>query len=221
MVSEKSSKKEEKKEKVNLEAGKVFTKEFIKTIVLITGLIIFIRFFVIQPFIVKGGSMEPNFHDNNYIFVNELSYRFTDPKRGDVVIFKHPEKECTEFVNKSFINRIFLQGPCTNFIKRVIGLPGETVVIKDGKVIIKNTGNPDGFTLSESYIPASDNFKLRGNISKTLGKDEYFVLGDNRQPNASLDSREWGALPENHITGKALIRVLPFNDFGFIRHPKY
>ena len=150
------------------------SKEFIKTVILISALIIFIRFFILQPFIVKGSSMEPSFHNNNYIFVNELSYHFTEPKRGDVVIFKHPEKQCTDFINKNFFQRIFLQGPCTNFIKRVIGLPGETVIIKNGKIIIKNGDHPNGFTLEESYIPKTDNYKLKGDLrseERRVGKE--------------------------------------------------
>ncbi|MDO8507989.1 MAG: signal peptidase I [bacterium] len=203
------------------ENGKIFTKEIIKTILIVSVLIIVVRFFIIQPFIVKGSSMEPNFHDNEYIFVEELSSRIFGLHRGEVIIFKHPENQCDSFISKSVINRTFLQGPCTNFIKRIIGVPGETVVIKDGTVTIKNKEHPDGFVLNESYIPKSDNYKLLGSINKTLGKNEYFVLGDNRQPNASLDSREWGVLPKDHITGKAWIRILPINELGLIPHPKY
>jgi len=208
-------------EKENIENGKIFTKELIKTILLVSVLVIITRFFIIQPFVVKGSSMEPNFHDNEYIFVEELSYKFVGAGRGDVVIFKHPENQCTKFINENVVNKIFLQGPCTNFIKRVIGLPGETVIIKSGTVTIKNKENPNGFTLNESYIPKDDNFKLKGDISRTLGRDEYFVLGDNRQPNASLDSREWGVLPKSHITGKAWLVVLPVNHFGIVSHTKY
>lgn len=208
-------------EKENLENGKIFTKELVKTILLVSILVIITRFFIIQPFVVKGSSMEPNFHDNEYIFVEEISSKVVSYSRGDVVIFKHPENQCTKFVNENPVNRVFLQGPCTNFIKRVIGMPGETVVIKDGDLTIKNKENPNGLKLNESYIPKDDKYKLKGDMSRTLGKDEYFVLGDNRQPNASLDSREWGVLPKNHITGKAWLVVLPFDHFGIVSHPKY
>lgn len=200
---------------------KIFTKELARTVLIVSLLVIIVRFFVIQPFVVKGNSMEPNFHDNEYIFVEEISARFLSINRGDVVIFKHPESQCDAFISKSFINRIFLQGPCTNFIKRVIGLPGETVTIKDGAITIKNEKNPDGFKLNESYVPQTESYKLKGDISRTLSKDEYFVLGDNRQPNASLDSREWGALTKDHITGKAWVKILPINEFGLIRNPEY
>lgn len=199
----------------------IFFTEMFRTIFIVVLLVIVTRFFIIQPFIVKGSSMEPNFHDNEYIFVEEASSKIAGFSRGDVVIFKHPENQCTQFVNKSFINRTFLQGPCTNFIKRVIGLPGEAVIVKDGTIKIKNKEHPDGFILNESYIPKDDSYKLKGDMSRTLGNDEYFVLGDNRQPNASLDSREWGVLPRNHITGKAWVVVLPFDKFGLVSHPKY
>ena len=197
----------------------LFLRELLKTILYVSLIVIVVRFFVIQPFVVKGKSMEPNFHDNEYLFVDEISYDVSAPKRGDVVVFKHPEPTCTAFVNLNFINRIFRQGPCTNYIKRIIGLPGETVKIQNGTVTIKNTKDPSGFVLNETYVPSDT--KLLGDMEVKVEKDKYFVLGDNRQPNASSDSREWGTLPKNHITGKAWLRVLPFNEFGFTPHPKY
>lgn len=222
----------EKVEKTeNPDNTKLFIKEMSKTIILIFLFVTIIKFFVLDPFLVKGSSMEPNFQDNNYILVESLSYTLGSPKRGDVVVFQHPETQCNDYVNKhkfkNVLDRVyFVSGlppanPCTNFIKRVIGLPGETVIIKDGTVTIKNKEHPSGFKLNESYIPSSANFKLLGNQTKTVGKDEFFMLGDNRQPNASLDSREWGALPKDHIIGKAWLRVLPFNEFGISPQPKY
>lgn len=215
--------KEEKKPKTAKQEPPVTAgfKETFKTVLIVVVLVIVTRFFIIQPFVVKGSSMEPNYHDNEYIFVEEVSSKLKSYSRGDVVIFKHPEEQCSAFVNRSYLNRVFFQGPCTNFIKRVIALPGETVVLKDGKITIKNKKNPSGFTLDESYIPGDPNYKLRGDMTRTMGEDEYFVLGDNRQPNASLDSREWGALPKNHITGKAWLVVLPLDKFGFVRNPRY
>lgn len=204
-----------------LEEKKIFTRELFKTILLVSLMVVFVRFFVIQPFVVLGSSMEPTFHNNEYIFVEEISSRIIGIKRGDIVIFKHPENSCSAFVNSNFFNRTFLQGPCTNFIKRIIGLPGETVIIKDGAVSIKNNESAGGFTLDEKYIPKDENYKLKGEITRTLGKDEFFTLGDNRQPNASLDSREWGALPKNHIIGKAWLRLLPADKFGLVKHYNY
>ncbi len=218
MLEEEKTKKHEKK--VSAITG-VFFSEMFRTILIVVLLVVVTRFFIIQPFIVKGSSMEPNFQDNEYIFVEEVSSKVAGFSRGNVVIFKHPENQCTQFINESFIKSIFLQGPCTNFIKRVIGLPGETMVIKDGTIKIKNKEHPDGFILDESYIPKDDTYKLKGDMTRTIKEDEYFVLGDNRQPNASLDSREWGVLPKNHITGKAWLVVLPFDKFGLVSHPKY
>lgn len=193
--------------------------EVAKTIGGILLFLIIFRFYIFQPFSIKGSSMEPTFHDGEYLIVNEFNYHFTEPRRGDVVIFKHPEPACTEFVNSNYINRIFFQGPCTNYIKRVIGLPGETVVIKDGKVYVKNNENPAGFMLDEKYILS--NIPTLGNQTVTLGEDEFYVIGDNRNPNASSDSREWGPLPKNHIVGKGAIVLLPVDQIGVVEKPSY
>ncbi len=181
--------------------------------------LIIIRFYVFQPFTISGSSMEPSFYDKEYIIVDEFSYVFGSPKRGDVVIFRHPEPACNEHTDSNYFNQIFFQGPCSNYIKRVVALPGETIVIKEGKVNIKNEENPNGLVLPEEYI--LDNIPTLGNQEVKLGKDEYFVLGDNRSPNASSDSREWGILPENHIIGKALVILLPPNRFGIVDSPEY
>jgi len=193
--------------------------EIVKTIGFLLLAIVIFRFYILQPFMVKGISMEPNFHENQYLVVNELSYNLGSPKRGDAVVFKHPEPACNDFVNSNYINRVFLQGPCINYIKRVIGLPGETVVIKDGKVYIKNSENPEGFELKESYIVPG--LQTLGNQTRTIGKNEFFVLGDNREPNASSDSREWGILPRTHIVGKAWIILYPFNQAELLKRPGY
>lgn len=188
----------------------------------IAGLLLFLvifRFYIFQPFSINGNSMEPSFHDREYIIVNELSYHFGSPKRGDVVIFKHPEPDCNNFIAKGYINRVFLQGPCSNYIKRVVGLPGETISISDGKVVIKNEENPNGFTLQEKYLESG--IPTLGSQTRTLSKNEYYVLGDNREPNASSDSREWGILQRDHIVGKAFIVLLPLNDFRVVPKPAY
>jgi signal peptidase I len=181
--------------------------------------LIIIRFFIFQPFSITGSSMEPTFFDKEYLIVDELSYLFSDPQRGDIVVFKHPEPACNDHIESNFVNRIFVQGPCSNYIKRVIGLPNDTVVIKDGKISIKNADNPKSFTLSEDYVLG--NIPTLGNQTVVLSENEYFVLGDNRSPNASSDSREWGSLPESHIIGKALVTLLPTDSFGFIKRPEY
>lgn len=179
---------------------------------------IIIRFYIVQPFSISGSSMEPTFHDKEYILVNELSYLLGSPKRGDVVIFRHPTPACNEFIDKSYLNQVFFQGPCSNYIKRVVATPGETIIIRDGKVTVK-TVEGEELVLDEEYILS--NIPTLGNQTITLKDDEYYVLGDNRNPNASSDSREWGVLPESHILGKALVVLLPPDNFGFVTKPAY
>jgi signal peptidase I len=144
-----------------------------------------IRLFVAQPFIVKGASMEPTFADGEYLVVDQLSYRFKEPARGDVVIMRYPKDES-----------IF-------FIKRIVGMPGETVEILGRNVIVRSK---DGaFTLDEPYVDAA---RVRDEyFSIVLGEGEYFVLGDNRRE--SSDSRSWGALPREDIVGTPVARLLP------------
>jgi len=161
---------------------------------LIVLLIIFpIRFFVIQPFIVVGQSMEPTFHTNEYLIVDEISYNFTEPKRGEVIIFKYPSVE----------QKTQKEVPSKYFIKRVIGLPGEKILIKNGLVTIFNTENPEGFTLSEPYIKYRDDTSTE----LTLKENQYYVMGDNRKE--SFDSRSWGPVDATSITGRALVRIFP------------
>ena len=179
---------------------------------------VIIRFYIVQPFSISGSSMEPTFHDKEYLLVDELTYHLSSPKRGDVVIFRHPTPACNDFIQKSYLNRVFFQGNCSNYIKRIIATPGESVTIRDGKVIIK-TKDGEELTLTEEYIMT--NIPTLGNQTVTLGEDEYFVLGDNRNPNASSDSREWGVLPRTHILGKALVVLLPPDSFGFVERPAY
>jgi len=150
-----------------------FFTEVIKTIGLIALIFVLVRYYIAQPFLVVGSSMEPSFFDNEYIIVNELSYQFTAPKRGDVVVFKHPDEFCTSFVGADganysltqrvgkYVNRTFFQGSCKNYIKRVIGLPGETVTIKEGSVTITNNENPQGFVVDEKSY--TNGIKLFGN----------------------------------------------------------
>lgn len=170
-----------------------FWSEIIKFTVIAVIVVVPFRMFIAQPFIVSGASMYPTFKDGEYLIVDQLSFHLEKPKRDSVIIFKYP-KDTSTF-----------------FIKRVIGLPGETVQIKSGIVTIKNTENPNGFILSDPFV-AESNKKYDDYGPKTLGEKEYFVLGDNRL--GSLDSRSWGNVPENLIVGRPLLRVLPFNKVG-------
>lgn len=170
--------------------GKIgaFLWKWAKLAVVSLVIILPIRYFVIQPFFVLGASMEPNFENGDYLIINEIGYRMDKPQRGDVIVFKYPNN------------------PKQYYIKRIVGLPGEVIIITDGKISIKNKENPGGFSLKEDYLKGVETY---GNISRALGFDEYFVLGDNR--GASSDSRMWGALNEKFIVGKVLLRAFPFN----------
>lgn len=202
------------------EEKKSLLYEIVKTVLTIAFIFVAVRYFIVQPFLVVGSSMEPNFHEGQYLFVNELTYRVKAPARGDVIVFKHPDETCTAHVDSSFINRIFIQGPCRNYIKRIVGLPGERISVENGKIKIVNNKTPEGFFLDEKdYVPS--NLKLFGNQTVDIDKKEYYVIGDNREPNGSSDSREWGVLPKSHITGKAWLTIAPISDFGFLPKIEY
>ena len=175
----------------------LFIYDVFKTVSTVLGVAFLIRFFLIQPFYVSGPSMEPNFHNNQYIVVDQVSYRFGSPKRGDVVVFKWP------------------QNIAISFIKRIVGLPGETVEVRDGEVYIYNTQNPSGVRLEEKYL----NSDTPTNVRRTLSKNEYFVMGDNRYN--SSDSRNWGPVGRHLLVGKVWVVIYPFSDFASITRPSY
>lgn len=181
-----------------------FIWDLVKTGVIVFVIAFSIRYFLIQPFIVEGGSMLPNYVDKEYLLAEKLDYFIGSPKRGDVVIFRYPNN------------------PSTNFIKRVIGLPGETVQIENSVITIVNTAHPSGISLDEAAYLSSDVKTLtdtRGKFSKTLGPDEYFVMGDNREH--SSDSREWGILPRTNIIGRAWLTLKPLNRLGIQSRVSY
>lgn len=161
-------------------------KEIATLIVLVVLIVLPIRVFIAQPFVVDGESMFPTFHNRDYLIIDELSYRFSDPSRGDVVIFRYPND------------------PSVFYIKRIIGLPGETVHINRGQVTITKK---DGSTLAldESYVVEED---ATYTLDSVVGEGQYFVMGDNRP--RSSDSRIWGMLPRENIIGRAYVRILPF-----------
>lgn len=154
-----------------------------------------IRFFIAAPYIVIGSSMEPTFHDYHYLIIDRLTYNFAEPQRGDVIVLDLP------------------QDTSRALIKRIVGLPGDTVHLVGTSVIVSNDAHPEGTTLSETYLDPN-NLGGATNITTTLGPDEYFVLGDNRR--VSADSRLWGVLPKEDIVGRVLIRLYPFNDIGIL-----
>ena len=174
-----------------------FAWELFKIALIAVVIVAPIRYFLFQPFIVKGESMSPNFESGDYLIVDEISYRFSEPKRGDVVVFNFPKD------------------PTQRFIKRIIGLPGETVNVAAGEVEIIKSGNTA--VLDEKYLRGS--LKTIGEIKITLKSGEYLVLGDNRD--YSYDSRAWGVLPGKNIIGKALLRLFPFAEIGLLAKPAY
>jgi len=168
--------------------------EILKIVIVALVIVIPIRYFLFQPFVVKGASMEPNFHDYQYLIIDEISYRFNQPQRGDVVVFKYPVD------------------PSQYFIKRVIGLPDEQIKINDGQITIINSNYPNGVLLNESYLPFG--LKTNGNADIILDSQHYFLLGDNRSN--SLDSRVFGPVNRNYIIGRTLLRGWPVDKIGFL-----
>ncbi len=167
--------------------------DMVRFIVVCLVIVIPLRAFVAQPFIVRGASMDPTFADKNYLIVDQIEYRLHEPQRGDVVVFRFPSE------------------PSRFLIKRIIGLPGETVVLNGTEVIIKNEEHPEGITLEEDYISQP----LSTNQETSLSETEYFVMGDNR-PN-SFDSRGWGPLDQEYIVGRPWVRLLPMSTIDL--HP--
>jgi signal peptidase I len=149
---------------------------------------------VVRNFRIEGDSMLTAFENGQFVLVDRVSYRLGNPHRGDVVVFEYP------------------RAPQEDYIKRVIGLPGETIRIADGRVYI------NGQPLSEPYVNGQQTLSYR-NITLTLAQDQYFVMGDNR--NYSSDSRAWGSLPRANIIGKAWICYWPPSAWRLILRPQY
>ena len=167
--------------------------EIIRFSIIALTIAIFIRFFVAQPFIVSGASMEDTFHNNEYLIVDQLTYQFNEPERGDVVVFRYP-LDLSKF-----------------FIKRIIGIPGDTLEFDGTTIRLTNAEYPRGVLLEEPYVSS---MKQSVYLTETVGPGEYFVMGDNRD--ASSDSRMWGILEQDKIVGRALIRLFPFTEAEFM-----
>ena len=170
--------------------GKSLLREIIETI-LLTVIIYLSVNFATGRFRIEGSSMEPSMHQNQYVLVDKISYKLGNPKRGDVVVFNYPL--ATE----------------RDFIKRVIGLPGETVTVQAGVVSI------NGQPLKEPYISAPPDYEN----TWRLAADQYFVLGDNR--NSSLDSHSWGPLDRHYLIGRAIFAYWPPPLWGLVPHYSY
>jgi len=162
--------------------------ENLEMIIIAFLIVLPVRYFLIQPFIVHGSSMEPTFFTQDYLIIDELSYHFRSPDRYEVIVLKAPNH------------------PNQYYIKRIIGLPNETVEINNGEVaIIEPAGKK--IDLQENFLPAST--MTSGNLTITLNPEQYFVLGDNRV--ASYDSRNWGPFNKDLIVGRVWLRLWPFN----------
>jgi len=178
----------------------LFFWEITKIVVIAILIVVPIRYFVFQPFFVRGQSMEPSLFQGDYLIVDQLTYRFfSDPQRGEIIIFKYPGH------------------PAQRHIKRIIGLPGETLRIKGGNIYLADTEGV--FHLLDESVYLFEETKTPGDLKINLEDREYFVLGDNRF--FSADSRRWGPLMEDKIVGRALLRLWPFTAVAKIEAPEY
>jgi len=178
-----------------------FFLEIIKVVILALVIVLPIRYFIFQPFVVKGISMEPNFHNGDYLIVDEITYRFRPPERGEVVVFSYPKD------------------PSQKFIKRIIGLPYEQVELDKNQIIITDRFGKKIVLNESSYLPNSNGGNWFKKTKITLGENEYFVLGDNRL--YSFDSRNWGVLSGKYIIGRTILRVFPPRAAAYFQVPSY
>lgn len=176
----------------------IFIWEILKIVIIALLIVVPIRYFVFQPFFVKGQSMEPAFENGDYLIIDEISYRFGNPERGEVIVFKYPKN------------------PSQKYIKRIVGLPGETIGVESGEIIIFNK---EGSQILDESNYLSSSIQTPGDVKVTLAENEYFVLGDNRF--SSADSRSWGTLPEENIVGRVIFRAWPFANLAKFEAPAY
>ncbi len=176
-----------------------FFLDIIEVVVLAIAIFLFVYLLILQPHKIKGASMEPNLPNGQYLLTDKLTYRFREPERGDVIVFSAPANEGEEF------------------IKRIIGIPGERVAIKDGLVYI------NGMLLVENYLAEGtttpSGIFLKENEEILVPKDNYIVLGDNRR--FSSDSRAWGFISKDEITGRAWLIYWPIPEAGLIEEVEY
>ncbi len=178
-----------------------FCWQIIKTALIALIIVIPIRYFVFQPFIVKGISMEPSFRNGDYLIIDELSYRLRSPKRGEVVVFRYPADTREKF------------------IKRIIGLPNETIEFKNGKIVITSSLGEKTILDESVYLPAKQTWAGEKIKKVKIPSDSYFVMGDNRLH--SFDSRSWGFVSKKYLIGRVLLRLFPFKDICFFSPPMY
>ncbi len=173
--------------------------EFIQTLVIFAAVGTAIYLFIAQPHKVSGSSMFPTLHTGDYIITNKIDYRFNEPEKGQIIVFKNPREESQDF------------------IKRIMAVPGDTIKVQDGHIYL------NGKVLDEPYLDPSvvtlpGSFLREGEeILVPVGR--YIVIGDNRM--ASSDSREWGFITKEEIIGKAFLRYWPIKSFGIIQSALY
>ena len=179
-------------EKKSSSTLKSILKEIFIFAIIAFGIVLPFRMFVAEPYIVYGASMDPTFKTGDYLIVDKLSFELGEPQRNSVVVFKFPNDTSK------------------NFIKRIIGLPGDTIIMKGNEVKIINKDNPEGFIIDQSYVVHTS----PGDFEQTLGPDEYFAMGDNRAE--SYDSRGWGVLPRKDMLGRPILRLFPISKIGIM-----
>ncbi len=165
--------------------------EILETLIIASIAIFLIYKYVAQPFVVEGASMQPNFYTGDYLLVDEITFKLEHPERGEVIVFRNPQ-DTKEF-----------------FIKRVIGLPGDTIIVGNGTIYV------NGKQVNQSYLPAG--MTTPGNETVVLGSNQYFVVGDNRI--VSYDSRSWGPLNSNLIVGIVRLRFWPLDELKLFTYP--
>jgi signal peptidase I len=188
------------KEKITGVLGSIgtFIYSFIETVVIALVIAVVLYLFIMTPHEVLGNSMHPTYKNGEYLMANKLTYRFGEPQRGDVIIFQYSDTQ--------------------DFIKRIVGIPGDTIMIKDGNVFINGQQLNEDDYISESVYTRGGDYLSEGETI-SIGEEEYFVLGDNR-PHSS-DSRTFGPISESKIKGKAWIVYLPISEFRIVTHQEY
>lgn len=188
-----------------------------KTILIAAAVVFVINTFIFQAYYVSGNSMNPGYHDGDYLLINKFPSSMRniagffgkkgdlELKRGDVLVFKPPEN------------------PELFYIKRVIALPGERITLNNGAFTIYNNEHPNGFILKEPYIDPRYELKTTSEepVDRIIAPGEVFTVGDNRSPGGSHDSRAWGPLPQDNISGNAFFRLIPLSDIGLISLPEF
>jgi signal peptidase I len=180
--------------------GAFFNNWFVSWILIPVGLVLVLHFFIFSAFHVDGTSMIPTLHNDDYLIVSKVNHTAASivhhdyiPAREQIIVFHYPKD------------------PSIDFVKRVIGLPGERVVVNNCNVTVYNSAHPNGFDPDNVHLTEGD--CTQGDINEVIPAGNLFVLGDNRTPGGSADSRVWGFLPSYDIIGNVVVRLYPFNNF--------